>query len=59
MERQTQTMEQYTWAFSIYKQDNWVELLPFAEFASNNAIHRSTRMTLIWANYHGKPPMQF
>jgi len=35
-ERQNQTMEQYLLAFSNYKQDNWVELLPLAQFAYNN-----------------------
>jgi len=44
-ERQNQTMEQYLRAFCNYEQDNWVELMPLAEFAYNNAIHASTRMT--------------
>jgi hypothetical protein len=57
-ERQNQTMEQYLRAFSNYKQDNWVELLPLAEFAYNNSVHHSTRMTPFWANYHYYPPMQ-
>ena len=59
MERQNQTMEQYFQAFSNYEQDNWVELLPLAEFAYNNSVHHSTRMTPFWANYHYHPPMQF
>ena len=58
-ERQNQTMEQYLRAFCNYEQDNWVELLPLAEFAYNNAIHASTRMTPFWANYHYHPVMQF
>ena len=58
-ERQNQTMEQYLRAFSNYEQDNWVELLPLAEFAYNNSVHHSTRMTPFWANYHYHPPMQF
>jgi hypothetical protein len=52
-------MEQYLRAFCNYEQDNWVELLPLAEFAYNNAIHASTRMTPFWANYHNHPVMQF
>jgi transposase InsO family protein len=44
-ERQNQTMEQYLRAFSNYEQDNWVELLPLAEFAYNNSVHHSTQMT--------------
>jgi len=58
-ERHNQTMEQYLRAFCNYEQDNWVELLPLAEFAYNNAIHASTRMTPFWANYHYHPVMQF
>jgi len=58
-ERQNQTVEQYLRAFSNYEQDNWVELLPLAEFAYNNSVHHSTRMTPFWANYHHHPPMQF
>jgi hypothetical protein len=26
-------MEQYLWAFAMYEQDNWLDLLPLAEFA--------------------------
>jgi hypothetical protein len=58
-ERQNQTMEQYLRAFCNYEQDNWVELLPFAEFAYNNSVHASTRMTPFWAVYHRHPEMQF
>jgi len=58
-ERQNQTMEQYLPAFCNYEQDNWVELLPLAEFAYNNSVHHSTRMMPFWANYHYHPPMQF
>jgi len=58
-ERQNQTMEQYLRAFSNYVQDNWVELLPLAEFAYNNSVHASTRMTPFWAMYHRNPEMQF
>jgi hypothetical protein len=32
-ERQNQTIEQYLRAFATYKQDNWVDLSPLAEFA--------------------------
>jgi hypothetical protein len=58
-ESQNQTMEQYLQAFCNYEQDNWVELLPLAELACNNAIHASTRMTPFWAKYHYHPVMQF
>jgi hypothetical protein len=59
MECHNQTMEQYLRAFCNYEQDNWVELLPLAEFAYNNSAHTSTRMTPFWAMYHWHPKMQF
>jgi hypothetical protein len=52
-------MEQYLRAFCNYEHDNWVELLPLAEVAYNNAIHGSTRRTPFWTNYHYHPVMQF
>jgi len=52
-------MEQYLRAFCNYEQDNWVDLLPLAEFAYNNSMHASTRMTPFWALYHRNPQMQF
>jgi hypothetical protein len=52
-------MEQYLRAFCNYEQDNWVEILPLAEFAFNNSIHHSRRMTPFWGNYHYNPMMQF
>ena len=58
-EPQNLTMEQYLRAFCNYEQDNWVELLPLAEFTYNNMIHASTRMTPFWANYHYHLVMQF
>jgi len=58
-ERQNQTMEQYLRAFCNYEQDNWVALLPLAEFAYNISFHHLTRMTPFWANYHYNPTMQF
>jgi len=58
-ERHNQPMEQYLRAFSIYEQDNWAGLLPLAEFAYNNSVHASTRMTPFWAMYHRNPEMQF
>jgi hypothetical protein len=58
-EGQNQTMEQYLRARCNYEQDNWVELLPLAEFAYNNSIHHSTLMTPFWANYKYRPTMQF
>ena len=52
-------MDQYLQAFYNYEQDNWVELLPLAEFAYNNSFHYSPMMTTFWANYNYDPTMQF
>ena len=58
-ERQNQTMEQYLRAYVNYEQDNWVELLPLAQFAYNNATHASTRLSPFFANYGYHPELQF
>jgi hypothetical protein len=58
-ERQNQTMEQYLRAFATYEQDNWVELLPVAEFAYNNSVHATTRLTPFFANYGYYSEMHF
>ena len=58
-ERQNQMMELYLRASCNYEQDNWVKLLPLAEFAYNNYTHHSTLMTPFWANYNYHPTMQF
>jgi len=58
-ERQNQTMEKYLRAFCICEQDNWVELLPLAEFAYNNSMHASMRMTPFWAFFHRNYQMRF
>ena len=39
MERVNQELEQYLHAFCNYKQTNWPELLPYAEFAHNIREH--------------------
>jgi transposase InsO family protein len=58
-ERQNLTMEQYLRAFCNDEQDNWVELLPLAEFTYNNSVHASTSMAPFWAMYQRHPKMQF
>ena len=43
-ERTNQMLEQYLRCFISYdQQDDWVDILHFAEFAYNNSIHSSTR----------------
>jgi hypothetical protein len=56
-ERQNQTMQQYLRAFATYEQDNWVDLLPLAEFAYNNSVHATPRLTPFFANYGYHPEM--
>ena len=53
-ERQNNTMEAYLQAFINFKQNNWVWLLPMAEFAYNNAKNTSTGHTFFELNcgYH-------
>ena len=54
-ERTNQTLEQYFRCFLSYQQDDWADILHFAEFAYNNAIHSSTRVSPFYA-YTGFHP---
>jgi len=42
-ERVNQELEQYLQLFTNQRQDDWVGLLPFAEFQYNNQVHSSTQ----------------
>lgn len=53
-ERTNQTLEQYLRCYTNYQQDNWVSLLPTAQFAYNNAPG-PTGISPFYANY-GKHP---
>ena len=59
IERQNSTMEQYLRAFVNFEQNDWVELLPMAEFAYNNTRHASTQMSLFEAVQGYTPRMSF
>ncbi|PLW43215.1 hypothetical protein PCANC_06998 [Puccinia coronata f. sp. avenae] len=55
-------VEQYLRVFVSYHQDDWVQLLPTAEFAHNNHNHLSTGMSPFKANYgfnlsYGRVPL--
>jgi len=49
-----QTLEQYLYIYCNYQQDNWSELLPFTEFAYNNALSATTSISPFFVNkrYH-------
>jgi hypothetical protein len=50
-EHQNQVLEHYLRSYIDYHQDNWVEILPFTEFAYNNSIHAFTGETLFYSLY--------
>ena len=54
-ERQNQTLEQYLRAYGNYQQDDWVRLLPHAEFAYNNSRNATTGLTPFFALYGYHP----
>ena len=54
-ERTNQMMEQYLQHYINHQQDNWVELLPIAQFVYNNQQHSMTETTLFFANYGRNP----
>jgi len=54
-ERMNQTLEAYLRIFCNYDQNDWFELLSLAEFAYNNAVQESTKMSPFFAN-HGFHP---
>jgi len=58
-ERHSQMIEQTLRAFCNNKQDNWVKLLPLADFTHSNSIHHCVLMTPFWANYHYHPTINF
>src|SRR5258708_29223861 len=49
-----QVLEQYLQVYTNYQQDDWVTLLPMAEFAYNNATNVTTGVSPFFANkgYH-------
>jgi len=49
-ERTIQVLQQYLRCFISYHQDDWMSLLPMAEFSFNNTINASTKMTPFFVN---------
>ena len=54
-ERVNAILEQYLRCFINSRQNNWVDLLPFAEFAYNNTLQQSTKQSPFFANYGFHP----
>ena len=50
-----QTAEQYLCIYCNYHQDDWSDLLSFAEFSYNNAQHASIGCSPFYANYGYNP----
>nr|XP_036576341.1 reverse transcriptase domain protein [Colletotrichum truncatum]KAF6783066.1 reverse transcriptase domain protein [Colletotrichum truncatum] len=54
-ERIIQILETYLRSYVNYDQDNWVKLLPTAQFAYNSSIGESTRESPFFLNYGFNP----
>lgn len=52
VERVNTTVERYLRSYMSYQQMDWVDQLPFAEVAYNNAVHSSTGFAPFWV-VHG------
>jgi len=58
-ERVNQELGQYLRMFIDHRQEQWPEWLGTAEFAYNNKMHSSTKMSPFKANYGQDPRMGF
>ena len=54
-ERVNQVLKQYLRMYCNYQQDDWVALLPLAQFAYNNCEHSTTKVSPFFANYGYHP----
>ena len=54
-----QILEHYIRTYCGCDQDDWVELLPFAEFCYNNSVQSATKQTPFFATYYQHPPNNF
>jgi len=59
MERINQKLEQYLRVFIDHRQEQWPDWLGMAEFAYNNKIHITTKISPFKANYGQDPRMGF
>jgi len=51
----SQTIEAYLCLYTNHKQNNWVSLLPMAEFAYNNSVTNGIGLSPFYANYRFHP----
>jgi len=58
-ERVNQELEQYLRMFTDHRQKHWPDWLGMAEFAYNNKMHSSTKVSPFKANYGQDPRMGF
>lgn len=58
-ERVNQTVEHYLRAFCSWEQDDWVDLLPLAEYTYNDTVTSATGITPFYANYGRHPQTRF
>jgi hypothetical protein len=54
-----QELKQLVCILTSYKQDDWDELLPAAEFAYNNHVHSSTQQVLFMTDTSRLPQVRF
>jgi hypothetical protein len=57
-ERMNQTLEQYLRYYYSESQDEWAEMLAHAEFAANNSVHHTTRMSPFELLYGWNPEIR-
>ena len=58
-ERANQDIERQLRTYCSYMQDDWLQWLPMAEFADNNATSSATKLTPFFANKGFHPRMSF
>ena len=50
-----QTLEQYLWHYINFKQNDWTDLLPLAQFVYNYQQHSKTRLSPFYASLRQHP----
>lgn len=57
-ERQNQTLEHYLRCYCNYRQNDWVDKLPLAEFTYNNSTHSTLKCSPFYALYGYNPSIR-